>query len=203
MALNIGEKIGEGGYRECWEVLNTNLCAKSLKKKITKSYWGKINIYFSSTLYTRLKFGICDFNQWEYKIFKSLPKELHDYFPRNLQMKEDLLIMERPRDYDGAYSQTVGEMGSVSNVAFWIHVNKIVEILLVRQLFLLDVFYRGNNILVRKISPQEWRPVLTDVKRMGRSTYPFQPLLFSQKEQQKKFCRRLERFRATYQKGRP
>lgn len=195
-SCDLREKIGEGRYRECF-ALGTNLCVKKTKVKMVKTYWG-FNVSFNMKLYIWLKFRTRNFNRKEYEIFLNLPTELQDYIPRSIRMEEELIIMERPRDFDGVYSKTAQKSGLISNPIFWKHVENIADILLRNNLFFLDIFYHGNNIIVKKISPDEWKPILIDVKRLGFYTYPFQLNLIFKSQQRKKFLRRMERFQKNH-----
>lgn len=74
-------KIGEGRYREVFRV--RNFAVKILKPSIRKNY-GFFHIDFPSQFYTTHKFGIEDFNQFEYDMFKSfierVPAEFREIY---------------------------------------------------------------------------------------------------------------------------
>jgi len=192
--MKIGDKIGEGRYRQCFAVSGTNLCVKKPKERLRKTYFG-FQMSLSMKLYTFFKFLTTNFNQREYQIFCSLPAELKDYLPDIIKLVDNLLFLQRPKDFDGAYSTTVQKMGAINNASFWEHIDRIVDVLVKNNLFLLDTFYFGNNIIVQRISREEWRPVLVDVKRLGFYTYPLQLHLVFKSQQRRKFLRRLQRFK--------
>lgn len=193
MEIIIGDKIGEGNFRQCYEIVGTDLCTKRAKKHIMKEIFGR-TIYLNASIYSLLKFGATNLNKIEYKAIKSLPKELIPYLPAKISLTDDDLIMERSKDFDGSYSRIAIDNGLINNDAFWKHVTHIVTVLEENKVFPSDVFRNGNNVIVKRVSEEEWMPVLIDFKRIGYRSDPFQFNLLLKSEQSKKFHRRLLEF---------
>jgi hypothetical protein len=128
-----------------------------------------------------------------------MPKELHPYLLKAVRLERaqsgsPLLCSDRLRDYDGAFSKTLSQTGRISNSQFWQEVAAICHLLRTSQLYLLGVFRGGSHLLVHKISPDHFRPVILDVTKMGRQWYPFQFNLWSRRSLEKKVERQLKRF---------
>jgi hypothetical protein len=67
-----------------------------------------------------------------------------------MEIRDNDLIVERVRDASGEYSSTLEKHGPVGDENFWQHVHRIKDIFIQHQLWFLDVFHQGNNILVKK-----------------------------------------------------
>ena len=180
--MQLAEKIFEGHHRECFAVAGKNLIVKKLKRR-PKIFWIR-----ADKLYRR------NVNKEEYDFYRSLPSSLREYFPSYVELKDNMLIMERITDYEGEFSKTVLEYGKVTNEYFWKDVETIVEILTKERLWLFDIFHCGNNMVVKKVSEKVYRPVIIDFKRMGWHSYPLQINLLFESECRKKFHRRLKKF---------
>ncbi len=176
------EKIGEGRHRDCFAVAGEDLIAKKLKPGVKNSG------ILTGRLFRR------DVNREEYELYRRFPSGLGKYLPSYVELKEDILLMERIVDFDGSYSKTVLEHGKVANENFWKDVDSIVEILTRERLWLFDIFHYGNNIVVKKTTPEIFRPVIIDFKRVGWQAYPAQLNLIFESERRKKFYRRLSKF---------
>ena len=175
--MELREKIGEGHYRTCFATDDTSLCAKKMKPTLEKTLLGFIEVNVSAKLYTLLLLGTKDLNRKELDITQSLPFTLQSYLPSTIFLQEDCLVMERPIDFDGAYSSTLQEYGPVGNEYFRNCVQDIRHICIQNNLRFLDTFHRGNNILVKRISEHAYKPILIDLKRLDPSFYPLQPHL--------------------------
>ncbi len=180
--MKLAEKIFEGHHRECFAISGKNLIVKKLKPG-PKILWIKTDWFYRRNV-----------NREEYDLYRSLPDSLMKYFPSFVELKDDMLIMERITDFDGRFSKTVLEYGRVANEFFWKDVETIVEILKDENLWLFDIFHYGNNMVVKKVSEEVFRPVIIDFKRMGWSSYPLQINLLFESECRKKFHRRLKKF---------
>ena len=189
MKITVGEKIGEGNYRICYAVTGTDLCIKKKKKYIAKKTFGH-KLHYRSKIYNFFRFG-GDLNRIEYKAIMSLPEELQPYMPSHVQLLKEDLIMQRAKNADGSYSKMMQKGGKVRNKVFWEHIDKIVMIFSEKNIFPSDIFRNGNNIVIKKISENEWIPVIIDFKRMNQNLDLFQYFEFGNK---KKFYRRLNRF---------
>ena len=183
--MELADKIGSGRHRECYAIPNSHLCAKKTKDL-------KFN---TRSLVTHL---LSNPNQKELKVYDLLPESLREFFPK-IHQHENLIISERVLDLDGTYSKSLQEYGKVENPAFWSQVDEISDTMVQQKLYLFDVFHFGSNVLVQRISEDVYKPVIIDCKRLGWAAYPFQLHLMFDSEKEKKFRRRLERFKKRFQ----
>jgi len=183
--MKIGELIGQGKYRDCYSVEGGHLCGKKMRP-----FQFRLK-YFRPGFFR-------DLNKEELKVYESLPSELKAFFPANYQIKGDYLLSERPRDFDGKYSQIIIEHGPVHNVHFWNDIETIFHLLMEHEVWLFDVFNKGTNILVQKVSNDIYRPVVIDCKKFGLKSYPFQLNLLLKSECRKKLRRRLGYFKQKF-----
>lgn len=139
-----------------------------------------------------------DINQEELDIYKIIPKQLKPFFPGITHKNGTMLIAERPMDFDNSFSKPLLEYEKISNTNFWNDVDSIAGQLVKHKLWLFDVFHLGNNIIVKRISKNEYKPVIVDFKRFGYSCYPLQLNLLLDSEKEKKLYRRLERFKRDF-----
>lgn len=196
---NIGEIIGDGNFRVCYALKDSDLSIKVNRKFITKKI-GAISLKFPAVFFSLLKFGTFNPNKKEFDIIQNLPAELKTYLPNAIVLKEGNLIQSRPKDFDGNYSSTVIKYGKVKNDAFWNHVKKIETIFIDHQFFPLDIFRGGGNVIIEKHSETEWKPIIIDIKRIG-----YRPIVDSldfklifKSAQQKKFLQRMDEFKRKY-----
>ncbi len=194
MEIKIGDKIGEGNYRVCHAIEDTDLCVKRTKKYVTKKIFGK-KLFYRSDIYNFFKFGVSDLNIIEYKAMKSLPEELSAYLPKDLELTGDKLIMERTKNYDGSYSKMMIGNGKVDNAVFWKHIDAMLAVFIKNKTFPTDIFYRGNNLMIKKISNDEWKPIMIDFKRVKKGIDLFHYFEFGRN---KTFYRRLKRFQKDF-----
>jgi len=162
------EVIGEGTYRQCYSTDNPNLCVKKLKSNIIKQYFG-FKFDFGMVKYLKFKFGFSDINMIEYQQITKLPKELKEFIPSDIELTEKGLIMERPKDYTDEYSLNMISFGKVRNEHFWSCVDEICAIFDERKLWYQDIFFKGNNILVKKVSKDKFVPIIIDFTACGSS----------------------------------
>lgn len=179
MDTKLKEIIWTGNYRNCFSIENSTLCAKKLKP-LQMKLWSLISHLF------------IDINQKEVDIYNSMPKELQQYMPQTYYIKDDLLISERPQDYDWWFSKTLYEYGKLENTLFWEHVQNIKNLILDNEFYLLDTL-QWRNLLVRKISEDIYIPVIIDCKRLWWKSYPFQINLLFKNEKKKKINRIFQR----------
>lgn len=191
--MEITELLGEGAFRVCYATNDPNLCLKKMKPIIRKSYFG-IDINFNMKRYLRIKFGISDLNRMEFVQISKLPVKLKPFIPSIIELNGEGLLMERPKDYDGEYSKSIIEAGEVKNKFFWTCVNEICDVFDENQLWFNDVFYKGNNVMVKKLSKDKYVPIMIDLKEVGKNLSPIQFNLIFKSEQKKKFYRRFKRF---------
>lgn len=199
--MNLGEEIGNGNYRVCYAIKNSDLIVKINRKFVYKKLLG-VKIPIPAFLFTFLKFGTFNPNEREYNILQKLPNELSPYLPEYIKLENGNLIQNRPKDYTGNYSATVISLKSVTNDSFWKHVKIIEELFVKHDFYPLDIFRGGGNVIVQKISFDEWKPILIDIKRVG-----YRPIVDSldfklifKSEQKKKFSQRLAAFKLLYNK---
>ncbi len=105
-----------------------------------------------------------------------------------------MIIASRAFDYDGTPSRTLQNHGPTNNANFWNHIDSIVDYMIESRRFIFDIFNAGQNIIVQKLSANEFVPVLIDVKKVGRSMYPTQLQLLHPSGQSNKFRKKLEGF---------
>lgn len=200
------KRDSEGGrYRETYLVgPKKDHVAKIPKDVIEKKYrFGTVP--YPSAPYTLLKFGSTNINEVDYANYQSLPEAVRKEFTPEMRMIRGVIVQERVVDYDGEPSLTIGEhtrkFGKVENPIFWERIEQLKRTFLAAEEPLLGVFHKGSNVMVKKVSEDEWVPVLIDFKRLGGRSYPFQPNLQLKGEVQKKFLRQFEKFESSYKRG--
>ncbi len=191
-------KIGEGTYRNVYRI-SPDLCAKVLKLKHKKNY-NLFEINYNAQLYTQLKFGIANFNEQENinytRIKHKIPKDLASSFAKIHGLFEDYLIEDFVLNENETISKTLHEHESkITNPVFW---KKLYQI---RDFFIDERIHNFNinpdNVLIKQIDSKQI-PVITDYKRIGPSTYPFQPQLRIRHFAEEKLKRRFERLKKEY-----
>ncbi|NAS30514.1 hypothetical protein GTQ40_06000 [Flavobacteriaceae bacterium R38] len=195
MSISIGEIIGEGNFRTTYAVKDKDLCLKKHKKYVTKIIYG-LKIDFRSNFFIFLKFGVSDLNVMEYKAIKKMPAELTPYIPSDIEfIKGEGLVMGRAKDVDGTYSEMMANFGPIHNKAFWEHIERMIKIFEDNNIYPSDILYKGNNLIVKKVSDEEWIPIIIDFKRMNMGYDLFSRFEFGSK---KTFYRRLKRFKEAF-----
>ncbi|TVQ45710.1 MAG: hypothetical protein EA362_08425 [Saprospirales bacterium] len=179
--MKTGELIGSGKYRNCFSIEGSHLCAKKKRP-------------FHFKLKNLRPGFFRDLNKEEFHVYSNLPPKLKEFFPPNYQIVGELLISERPRDYSGEYSKIIQEHGPVENASFWEDIDTIFHLLIEHKIWLFDVFNKGTNIIVQKVSENVFRPVIIDCKKFGLKSYPLQIHLWLESERRKKLIRRLSYF---------
>lgn len=114
-------------------------------------------------------------------------------------IENDLLISERPQDYDWWFSKTLYEYGKLENTIFWDHIENIKSLILNNEFYLLDTL-QWRNLLVKKISETIYIPIIIACKRLWWKSYPLQINLIFKKEKDKKINRIFQRLRDNFQK---
>ena len=200
-SFSLGQKIGEGGYRVVYD-LGDGRCAKVLKKKRRKDY-GSIQIYYPMQFYLLFKFGINDFNQFEFHNYEmlmdTLPPDAHRYFAHIYDVipsnGTSASIEETIRNQDGSVAPTIDQFGPVADAGFWEALDYLREVFIDRKVPMFNSW--EDNILVKREN-DGLVPVFFDYKRVGYQTYPFQFWLRFSSQQKRKMERkfdRLERYR--------
>ena len=195
------DRIGGGAYREVYR--EGNLAIKVLKPYVKKDY-GLFSINFPAFLYTKIQFGIEDFNKFEYDNYRQMiglvPLELRDSFAKIIRVEQNqngsLSINELVTDADGCVSKTLKQYGEVRNSKFWERFNELEQLFLSNNISLFDI--NSENILVKELENGDTTPVLVDYKRFGTRTYPFQFGLLTESGVRKKIKRRFARIRDSY-----
>lgn len=177
-----GSKIAEGNYRIVYESIDHPwFCYKVLKSRVSKR------------ITSLLCFGT-SIEQHDIGRFVSLPENLLQYTP-HIQKWWSHTLYELIVNYDWSQALSMDEFWSVDNEAFWNHIKEIYNTFLSKELYYVDLFHKWNNVVVQKLSENEWKPVIIDLKRMAcRRQYPLQPQLLIKKFARNKFIRRWERF---------
>ena len=189
------KKIGEGSYREVYMVRNK--AVKVLKHFIVKDYI-LFSIKYPTHYYTKLKFGIDDFNEHEFGNYSELkiPDEFKDNFAQIFGIEKNngnsFSLCELILDSDGNVSKSVKEHKNIKDIDFWKNLDKLEEFLIDNRIYLMDI--RPENILAKEINGS-FIPVIIDYKRVGPQTYPFQFLLKSTNGIENKIRRRFERLK--------
>lgn len=183
--MQLWKEIGMWNHRICYEIVDSDLCAKKIKP---------LTFHIRSLIAHIFR----DINQEELKIFNSLPDDLKTYFPDYYEKKNDMLISQRPKDFDGSFSKTLIEYGPIENVYFWESIDIIISLMTKHKLRFFDAFHQGNNIVVQKISEDKYKPIIIDCKRVWWAAYPLQVNLLFNSEKQKKFNRRIVQFKQSF-----
>ncbi len=109
---------------------------------------------------------------------------------------DSVLRMERVKNYDGTPAMTLRRHEKIDNPYFWKKFDELVEFLKAKKIPLMD--FSPDNIMVKKISDNQFIPVIVDYKRMSRRNYLFQPSIWLLKGAVNKMLRRAERIRRTF-----
>lgn len=189
-------KIWEWEYRECYSIPDTDLCVKKQKRFREKQiFWVDLKIRLD--LYLLFTFWVESLNIREYRVFNLLPIDLKKYFPSIVMMCGEDLVMERIKDFDGSCSKTIREFWKIDNMKFWQEIENIARILLEKNMLFFDIF-NSKNIVVKRISENEYVPVIVDFKRLGIGSYSFQFNLVFESERKRKFHKKLQDFKQKY-----
>jgi hypothetical protein len=193
-------KIGEGKYREVYRV--GNFAIKMLKHSVRKNY-GFFHVDFPSQWYTKHKFGIKDFNQFEYDMFREfierVPVDFRDRFAHIHSVGKidgkSYSLSDLAINGDGNPSKTLAQYGEIGSYNFWSQIEELEGVLTDNSIPIMDI--RGENIMVQETS-EGVAPVFIDFKRYGGRTYSVQFWLSSEKQLVAKMQRRFERLRELY-----
>lgn len=154
--VRLGERIGSGYFRDCYEVAgDASRCAKRIKLSRMLACFGT--------------FGRFDINKMELEALRNLPAELKAHAIRNARVEKvgrfrSALVSDRVMNYDGTHAQTLGEMGRVMNAGFWGHMERLVRLMKETDSHF-DL--TSLNVVVKKNSADDWVPVFVDAKYIG------------------------------------
>ncbi len=190
--IELGEKIGEGNFRECFAVKGKpEMCIKRLRPDL--GFLQRLQVL---VLRRRM-------NQEELETYNGLPGELKPYFNPILEASRDYLLTARPLDFDRSHSLPVRDYGTVANEAFWRDVELVVDLLDKHHIWFFDTFQVGTNIFVQRVSEDIWKPVIVDYKHLGWKSFPMQFNLLFDSEKRKKFYRSYYRFEQRFRSRPP
>lgn len=187
-------KIGEGKFREVFSV--GDFAVKIIKPSFKKNY-GLFSVNLPTHKYTKYKFGILDFNEYEFKVYKEfidrVPEELRNSFYQIYSVLHNegksYLIAQLIKDSNGQISRSMSKSGFIQEKSFWERIDQLENLLIEKDIPLLEL--NGANILVQNLG-NTTIPVFTDYKRFGSRTYPAQFWLVSRSERAKKIKRRFQ-----------
>ncbi len=178
--IDLSRKIGEGAYRTVYQLDDTR-CAKLLRPKREKCYGG-LRVMYPMWFYTLVKFGVSDYNKFEFgnyaRLMNELPADTHKFFAPILGVKQTIhgsaSICELVKDADDRVSERLQDVGMVSDRGFWEQVEFLRRRIVENNI---QYFGVGHENLVVKKDGNTATPVFVDVKRIGVNMYPFQPWL--------------------------
>jgi len=206
--MELKDKIGAGKHRDCYSIEGeAGQCAKLQRETIVAVIPVlQIRIQMKMKLFLLLRFGEVDMNRREHRIISRLPDGIREYVPNIVSLEygaspgESLLVMERPRDFDGTFSVSVADYGTIDNEHFWRCVDEIAHAMVQSDMISIDIFNEGQNILVQRVSEEEYRPVLVDVKCINRAVpHLRRPQLVFKSHLIKTFVRKLAQFKKKFQ----
>lgn len=200
LSLSQPVKIGEGRYREVFRL--GDQAFKILKPCVRKEY-SFFHVDFPAELYTKYKFGIPDFNQFEYEVYKdfikSIPEDFKGMFVHIHKVgrygNRSFSLSDLVVDGNCEVSKSLLEHKPVEDQKFWERLDCMEEVLASRNVPILDI--RGENIVVKE-ERGELFPVMIDYKRYGNKSYPMQVWLLSEQRLIGKMRRRFRRLREVY-----
>jgi len=178
--IDLSHKIGEGDYRTVYQLDDTR-CAKLLRPHREKWYGG-LRARYPMWFYTLVKFGVSDYNRFEFENYKclmnSLPADTHKFFSPIFGVEQTVhgsaSICELVKDSDGRTSEQLQDVGVVSDRGFWEQVEFVRKRIVENNVLYFGVGH--ENVVVKK-DGNTAMPVFIDVKRVGANMYPFQPWL--------------------------
>ena len=169
-----------------------------------KHYPLGLTVRYPMKLYTTCKFWISDIIRHECIVRNQLPPGLAPYLLSNVSLArtaegQQVLCFDRVADFDGCPSRPLAALGPVANRPFWDSVSQIVRVLRDHDSCLLGVFNSsGYSLLVQKLTPDRWQPVIAELPKLGKRMYYYQlPVLF-RGSPWPKFERGLRRFIARF-----
>lgn len=193
-----GRKIGEGRYREVFQVDN-HCCVKVSKPVIIR----KVGSFGFSIPCGAVRLLKGDINEQEISNYELLSQKLAPgvlkFFNRPLlQCTYDgkpALLVDLVKDDDGNVSLSLEKKGEMEDKSFWTDLDEIEK-----EIVSLGIPYfgiQGNNLLVRKVN-SHYEPVFVDLKRIGAREFPLQPWLGHRYFAKRKITRSFEKLRQTY-----
>lgn len=198
---DLHDKIHQGIYRDVFRY--KDYAIKVMRPWIRKRFMG-IGICIPTCLYTLLRFGIRDFNEYEFHKYKhldaELPSELQSSFARILGVYEDdgrsYSVCELVTDANGQPSKTLLQVAKVSDANFWDRINELEQFFTVNDIAYLSV--GGDNVCVQQLKNGDLHPVMIDYKRIGRRTFSHQLLLWFRPLLRMKMRRRFRSLKKKY-----
>ncbi len=199
--INLERVLSDGRFRQVW---TSNECVvKELKPKTTK-HIGSLSFYIPTSLYTRIAYGIRDFNEYERacyeRISAGMPDDMRGSFSVIHEVRrirnQSFSIGELVVDYNGHISKTLRQHGPVSDDYFWTRMSNIVEYMVRRGIPLLDI--GAHNIMVKVFDDGHKIPVFIDYKKMGPQTYPAQFWLRFPGQIERRIRRRFEKLKGEF-----
>ncbi len=195
------EIINESRYRIAYRL--DEFAIKKIKSHISIKILF-INVHIPTPLFTLFRFGIRDFNEFEYDQFQSvisrIPADLHTCFAKAYRpIKADnttYSINQLVINDDGMVSKMLREYGKVNDKQFWSTIDRLENLFLVHRIYFFGV--GCNNICVRQHADGRVVPVLIDYKRVGIRTFWHQLWLFLPSVKELKLRRRFDRLRKRY-----
>ena len=174
--MKLGAKIGEGAFRECFEVEGwPDLCAKvQTPYKLLKVPRSSALMEVRTSVYVLMRTGFLDANFWELDALGQMPDSLREYVPEyfgwsRVDRDRSALYVERPMNFDGSFSERIKDHGPVEDPGFWEEIEFIVAEIRAAGSKAADVLNpKGHNLLVQRTSEHGARPVLIDVKHFGQ-----------------------------------
>ncbi len=187
-------KIGECKFREVFSV--GDFAVKTIKPSFKKNY-GLFKVSMSTHLYTKYKFGIPDFNEYEFGAYKKLiekvPEELRNSFYQIYSVLHNegksYLIAQLIKDSNDQISLPMSKLGHIQEKSFWERIDQLEDLLIEKDIPLMEL--NSSNIVARDLGNSSI-PVFIDYKRFGIRTYPAQFWLISRSERVKKIKRRFQ-----------
>ncbi len=196
MLLDFSEDniIGKGDFRTVYR--HGPYAVKVLNETITK-----FSKQIPTNLYTKIKYGINNFNEFETNVFRKrilpyIPGQLYDCFqfiyPTEEQDGKILCISDLILNYDGSLPHSLSDSGKITDQTFWSRINDLENFFLEKDIPFFGIM--DNNILVKETG-ESFVPVIVDYKRFGREVYPFQLNLCLKSERERKIKRKFSKIR--------
>lgn len=199
--IRLGERILTGAYCvTCQVVGSPELEARVELPQRAKRYPFGFTMRYPGRAYLRLKYGINDAAEHDYRKLMSLPPPIRRFLPEQLHIAatddgRTALCWRRVLDYTGRPSHRLVEVGRCGNEPFWRRIGDFVALLRQHRIPLMNAFRGGQQIIVQRVSQDDWRPVYTpDLVKLGAQAWPLQLHLWWTPMVWRKFNRQARRF---------
>ncbi len=134
------------------------------------------------------------------RYFQNAPASLRQHIaPISRRKIKDGHVMHQIRlvkDFNGSISRTIEATGKIANAHFWKSFQRMVDELVRAHIPFYD--FSSKNILVKRVSPTNWIPVLVDYESMGPHSARWQFWLRSKYFSGLKVRRRAERLQKQF-----